>query len=74
MNNLSRNATTMSLFDHMGSAEPRKEELCLGAFVLHGFALSDETALLQSARGFGDTLAAHTEQARDQILGHGQLL
>jgi len=48
VNNLSRNATTLSLFDDMSSAEPRKEELCPGAFVLHSFALSDETALLQA--------------------------
>jgi alkylated DNA repair protein (DNA oxidative demethylase) len=41
---------TMSLFDHTSSesAEPRKEELCPGASVLHGFALRDETALLSA--------------------------
>jgi alkylated DNA repair protein (DNA oxidative demethylase) len=45
-----RNAMTMSLFDRTSSesAEPRKEELCPGAFVLHGFALQDETALLNA--------------------------
>lgn len=43
---------TMSLFDHTSteSAELRKEELCPGAFVLHGFALRDETALLNALR------------------------
>jgi alkylated DNA repair protein (DNA oxidative demethylase) len=43
---------TMSLFDqtsdHSNRAEPLKEELCPGAFVLHGFALRDETALLKA--------------------------
>jgi alkylated DNA repair protein (DNA oxidative demethylase) len=41
---------TMSLFDRTSSesAEPRKEELCPGASVLHGFALRDETALLNA--------------------------
>jgi alkylated DNA repair protein (DNA oxidative demethylase) len=41
---------TMSLFDHTSteSAELHKEELCPGAFVLHGFALQDETALLNA--------------------------
>src|SRR5580700_9584476 len=48
----SRNAMTMSLFDQTSDdsnrAEPLKEELCSGAFLLHGFALRDETALLKA--------------------------
>jgi alkylated DNA repair protein (DNA oxidative demethylase) len=41
---------TMSLFDHTSndSAEPRKEELCPGAFILYGFALRYEAALLNA--------------------------
>jgi alkylated DNA repair protein (DNA oxidative demethylase) len=43
---------TMSLFDQTSDdsnrAEPLQEELCPGAFVLHGFALRDETALLKA--------------------------
>jgi alkylated DNA repair protein (DNA oxidative demethylase) len=45
---------TMSLFDQTSDdsirAEPRKEDLCPGAFVLNGFALGDETALLNALR------------------------
>jgi alkylated DNA repair protein (DNA oxidative demethylase) len=41
---------TMSLFDQTESAEPRKEDLCPGAFVLRGFALPNETALLNAVR------------------------
>jgi DNA oxidative demethylase len=44
-----RNAMTMSLFDQTSDdTSTRKEELCPGAFVLHGFALRDETALLNA--------------------------
>jgi alkylated DNA repair protein (DNA oxidative demethylase) len=44
-----RNAMTLSLFDQTGDdTSTRKEELCPGAFVLHGFALRDETALLHA--------------------------
>jgi DNA oxidative demethylase len=44
-----RNAMTMSLFDQTsGDTSTRKEELCPGAFVLQGFALRDETALLNA--------------------------
>jgi DNA oxidative demethylase len=44
-----RNAMTLSLFDQTGDdTSTRKEELCPGAFVLHGFALRDETALLNA--------------------------
>ena len=40
---------TMSLFDQTSDdTSTRKEELCPGAFVLHGFALQDETALLNA--------------------------
>jgi alkylated DNA repair protein (DNA oxidative demethylase) len=40
---------TLSLFDQTGDdTSTRKEELCPGAFVLHGFALRDETALLHA--------------------------
>jgi len=40
---------TLSLFDQTGDdTSTRKEELCPGAFVLHGFALQDETALLNA--------------------------
>ena len=40
---------TMSLFDQTSDdTGTRKEELCPGAFVLHGFALQDETALLNA--------------------------
>ena len=40
---------TLSLFDQTGDdTSTRKEELCPGAFVLHGFALRDETALLNA--------------------------
>jgi alkylated DNA repair protein (DNA oxidative demethylase) len=42
---------TMSLFDQTSDdTSNRKEELCPGAFVLHGFALQDETALLNALR------------------------
>ena len=43
-----RYAITMSLFDHTGSAETRKEGLSPGAFVLSGFALPNEVALLNA--------------------------
>ena len=40
---------TLSLFDQTGDdTSTCKEELCPGAFVLHGFALQDETALLNA--------------------------
>ena len=40
---------TLSLFDQTGDdTSTRKEELCPGAFVLHGFALQDEPALLNA--------------------------
>jgi DNA oxidative demethylase len=40
---------TMSLFDQTSDdTSTRKEELCPGAFVLHGFALRDETELLKA--------------------------
>ena len=40
---------TLRLFDQTGDdTSTRKEELCPGAFVLHGFALQDETALLNA--------------------------
>jgi alkylated DNA repair protein (DNA oxidative demethylase) len=43
------NAMTMSLFDQISDdTSTRKEELCPGAFVLHGFALQDETVLLNA--------------------------
>jgi alkylated DNA repair protein (DNA oxidative demethylase) len=41
---------TMNLFDHAGSAELSKEDLCPGAYVLRGFALSDEAAVLDALR------------------------
>lgn len=41
---------TLSLFDQSESAAPRKEELCPGAFLLRGFALPDESALLDAIR------------------------
>ena len=40
-----RGGMTLGLFDG-GSAEPRKEILTSGAFILRGFALPDEAALL----------------------------
>jgi DNA oxidative demethylase len=40
--------TTLSLFDETGSTE--KEELATGAVILRGFALSDQTALLDALR------------------------
>jgi DNA oxidative demethylase len=45
-----RNAMTLSLFDPASDAESHKDELCQGAFVLHGFALSDEAAVLEAVR------------------------
>jgi DNA oxidative demethylase len=41
---------TMSLFGHSGDVELSKENLCPGAFVLRGFALPDEAALLNAVR------------------------
>jgi alkylated DNA repair protein (DNA oxidative demethylase) len=41
---------TMNLFDNVGSVESRKEDLCPGAYVLRGFALSDEAAVLDALR------------------------
>jgi alkylated DNA repair protein (DNA oxidative demethylase) len=41
---------TLSLFDHTRNAESSKEELCQGAFVLRGFAVPDETPLLNAVR------------------------
>jgi alkylated DNA repair protein (DNA oxidative demethylase) len=49
----SKKATLMSLFDQSedaSSLEPRKEDLCPGAFVLRGFALPDEAGLLDALR------------------------
>jgi DNA oxidative demethylase len=43
-----RIAMTMSLFDPASGAESFKEKLCQGAVVLHGFALLDESALLDA--------------------------
>lgn len=45
-----RNAMTMSLFEKTSSLESCKENLCPGAYVLHEFALPDETALLNAIR------------------------
>ena len=45
-----RNAMTLSLFDPASGAESYKEELCQGAFILHSFALLDETAVLEAVR------------------------
>ena len=42
---------TMSLFDETDSTEPEREELVTGAFLLRGFALQEETALLKALEG-----------------------
>ncbi len=39
---------TRSLFDHPATTEPEKQELAPGALLLHGFALSDDAALLHA--------------------------
>jgi DNA oxidative demethylase len=39
---------TMSLFDETDSTEPEREELATEAFLLRGFALQEETALLNA--------------------------
>jgi alkylated DNA repair protein (DNA oxidative demethylase) len=44
---------TMSLFDHTERAEPYKKKLCLGAFVLRGFALPQEVSLLNAVHEVG---------------------
>lgn len=41
---------TLSLFSDESGVEPQKEGLVPGAFVLHGFALADETAHLEALR------------------------
>jgi alkylated DNA repair protein (DNA oxidative demethylase) len=41
---------TMSLFGELGSMKPEKEELATGAVLLRGFALMDETAILNALR------------------------
>lgn len=41
---------TQSLFEERGGVAPRKEELTPGAFLLRGFALADEAALLSALR------------------------
>ena len=41
---------TMDLFDNTTGSEPRKESLASGAFVLRGFALPNETALVDALR------------------------
>lgn len=40
----------MSLFDNPSAAEPSKQELAPGAFLLRGFALSEEPAYLDALR------------------------
>src|SRR6266481_5863098 len=39
---------TRSLFDHPATTEPEKQELAPGGLLLHGFALSDDAALLHA--------------------------
>ena len=46
-------AVTLDLFEHV-ITEPRKETIADGAFVLHGFALANETALLDALRKVTD--------------------
>lgn len=41
----------MNLFESVNDDRPGKEELCLGAVVLRGFALADEAALLEALNG-----------------------
>jgi alkylated DNA repair protein (DNA oxidative demethylase) len=41
---------TMNLFDHTSRAQPRKEELAPGAYLLREFALADETAHVDALR------------------------
>jgi DNA oxidative demethylase len=43
-------AMSLSLFDRTSSAEPRKEDLGPGAFLLRGFALPGETAYVDALR------------------------